>query len=151
MKQIVALLIGSILFISPALAEAPCDFKGVSVGSKMSPAEIMSALGVTQIQDKVPLLFFRSMALAENTGSWRRPRSRKRTLGRICDDGACIVLTALALATPTTIPVKVIVSFHDGQITEIVVSFGTTFWDEMLPILEEKYGADWKVEREIWL
>jgi hypothetical protein len=31
--------------------------------------------------------------------------------------------------------VKAIVSFHDGQIIEIVVTFGETYWDEVLPIL----------------
>jgi hypothetical protein len=42
----------------------------------------------------------------------------------------------------------VTVSFHDGQITEIVASFAKTYWDEMVPIFDKKYGADWKVERE---
>jgi hypothetical protein len=40
------------------------------------------------------------------------------------------------------------VSFHEGLITEIDVSFSEPYWDEMLPILGQKYGADWKVDRE---
>ena len=48
MKHLFALFVGGLVSLSPALADAPCDFKGVSVGSKMSPAEIMSALGVAQ-------------------------------------------------------------------------------------------------------
>ena len=47
MKPIAAFF-SSLLFVCPALAETPCDFKGISVGSRMSPAEIMSALGVSQ-------------------------------------------------------------------------------------------------------
>jgi hypothetical protein len=36
------------LFASSSYAEAPCDFKGVSVGDKLTPAEIMKVLGVTK-------------------------------------------------------------------------------------------------------
>ena len=43
----IPVLVGALLFANPVLAETPCDFKGVSVGNKMSPAQIMSALGVT--------------------------------------------------------------------------------------------------------
>jgi hypothetical protein len=47
-KHVVALFITGLLFVGPSLAETPCDFKGISVGSRMSPAEIMSALGISQ-------------------------------------------------------------------------------------------------------
>jgi hypothetical protein len=46
------------------------------------------------------------------------------------------------------IPVDVFIAFHQGLITEIDVSFSETYWDEMLPILDQKYGADWKVDRD---
>jgi hypothetical protein len=36
-------LVGILLFAIPLLAEAPCDFKGISVGDKMPPAKIMAA------------------------------------------------------------------------------------------------------------
>ena len=45
-------------------------------------------------------------------------------------------------------PVNVLISFHESLITEIDVSFSATNWNEMLPILDQKYGADWKVDRE---
>jgi hypothetical protein len=44
-------------------------------------------------------------------------------------------------------PVSVFLSFHDGRITEIDVSFSQAYWDEILPILDQKYGADWDVDR----
>jgi hypothetical protein len=46
MKHI-AVLVGTLFFASPLFAETPCDFKGISVGDKMSASEVMSALGVT--------------------------------------------------------------------------------------------------------
>jgi hypothetical protein len=56
-EQIVGLFIGSFLFISPSLAETPCDFKNISVGNRMSPAEIMSALGVSRYKTNPPRPF----------------------------------------------------------------------------------------------
>lgn len=47
MKHIAALLVGALLFGSLSHAETPCDFKGISVGNKMTPTEIMTALGMT--------------------------------------------------------------------------------------------------------
>jgi hypothetical protein len=44
MKHI-AVLVGTLFFASPLFAETPCDFKGISVGDKMSASEVMSALG----------------------------------------------------------------------------------------------------------
>ena len=46
MKCIAALLVGAVFFASSSRAETPCDFKGISVGDKMAPAEIMAVLGV---------------------------------------------------------------------------------------------------------
>lgn len=45
-------------------------------------------------------------------------------------------------------PVNVYVSLHDGVITEIDVSFGMIYWGEILPILDQKYGPNWNVERD---
>jgi hypothetical protein len=44
-------------------------------------------------------------------------------------------------------PVGVHVGFRDGQLTEIDVTFNTNYWNEVVPILDQKYGADWVVER----
>ena len=48
MKHVASLLICILFFASPSRAETPCDFKGISVGNRMNPAEIMAALGVTK-------------------------------------------------------------------------------------------------------
>ena len=50
----ITVLVVALLFASPLLAETPCDFKGISVGSKMSPAQLMSALGVTKYKTNPP-------------------------------------------------------------------------------------------------
>ena len=37
-----------------AMAGTPCDFKGVSVGDKMTPRQIMNALGVNEFKTNPP-------------------------------------------------------------------------------------------------
>jgi hypothetical protein len=57
MKNIAALLISAFLFASSSRAETPCDFKGISVGDRMTPAEVMAALGVTKYKTNPPRAF----------------------------------------------------------------------------------------------
>jgi hypothetical protein len=149
MKHLFALVIGGLVSLSPALAEAPCDFKGVSVGSKMSPAEIMLALGVAQYKmNPAHWSFDKKMVLVDKYGLMAAADIEEWDIGPHCDDKSCIVPYGVGVGNANHIPVKVFVAFHDGQITEIEVSFAETYWDEIRPILDQKYGGDWKVERE---
>jgi hypothetical protein len=128
MKQIVALFIGSFLFISPSLAEKPCDFKGVSVGDKMSPAELMSALGVTNYKTNPARPSSEHMkALVERFGV---AAIEDDEFEPYCDDTSCRIPYGVAVGNMNRIPVKVSISFHDGLIIEIVVKFGEMYWDE---------------------
>jgi hypothetical protein len=36
-------------------------------------------------------------------------------------------------------------------VREILIKFGRMYWDEMLPIFDQKYGADWNVHRDDWV
>jgi len=47
-RPLVTLLAGAWLFAGSAQAETPCDFKGISVGDKMTAAEVMNTLGVAK-------------------------------------------------------------------------------------------------------
>ena len=148
MKQITALLC-ALLFASPVLAETPCDFKGISVGDRMSPGEIMSALGVTQyktnptrqsLDEQMPLLKKYGIMAAGEIEDWK--------IGPYCADRICRIPYGVAVGNNNSIPVNVAISFHEGQIVEILVSFSESHWDEMLPIFDQKYGADWRVDRK---
>jgi hypothetical protein len=88
------------------------------------------------------------MALVEKYGLMAAADIEEFHIGPHCEDKSCIVPYGIGVGIAKHIPVKATVSFHDGQITEVVVSFNKMYWDEMLPIWNEKYGADWKVERE---
>jgi hypothetical protein len=148
MKHIAAaVLVATLFFGSPSHAETPCDFKGVSVGNKMAPAEIMATLGVTKYKtNPARPSFDETLAVAQKYGTIPAAELEEWNIGPYCDETSCRVPYGVAVGNNNT-PVNVFISFHEGLITEIEVSFSETYWDEMLPIWDEKYGADWKVDR----
>lgn len=150
MKLIAALLFGIFFFASPLLAETPCDFKGISVGNKMSQAELMAALGVTQYKMNPARrsLSDQSMEIAvKKYGLLAAGELEDWEIGPYCDETSCHIPYGIRVGNNDGIPVKVFISFHEGLISGIDVSFSETSWDEMLPIFDQKYGADWNVER----
>jgi hypothetical protein len=148
MKHAAALLVGALLFASPSHAETPCDFKGLSVGDKVTPADIMTALGVTKYKtNPARPSFEETNALAQKYSTIPAAELQDWNIGPYCEGTSCRVPFGVTVGNNNT-PVSVFVSFHGGLITKIDVSFSETYWNEMLPILDQKYGADWNVKRE---
>jgi hypothetical protein len=146
MKHIAGLLVGALLFVSPSHAETPCDFKGISVGNKMTPVEIMTALGVTKYKtNPARASFEKTLPVMQKYGLIAAAELEDWTIGPYCEETSCRVPYGVTVGDNT--PVNVFVSFHEGLITEIDVSFNESYWDEMLPILDQKYGVGWKVDR----
>ena len=141
-----------LLFTTASHADTPCDFKGVSVGDKMSPAQIMSALGVTnyKLNPKLPS-FEENLPNIQKYGVLAAGEIRDWNIGPYCDDRLCTIPWGVSVGNSDNIPVSVYVAFHSGQITEIDVSFGQIYWDEILPLLDKKYGRNWKVERDPYM
>ena len=94
----------------------------------MSPAEIMSALGVSRYKTNPPLSY--DMALADKYGLIPAAEIEESNIGPYCDSKSCVVPHGISVGNANGIPVKAFVSFHDGQIIEIVVKFGEMFWDQ---------------------
>ncbi len=145
MKRVACLIVGVLFFASASRAETPCDFKGVSVGNKMAAAEIMAAFGVTKY--KTNPSFEADMAAVEKYSTIPAMELEEWKIGPYCDDSSCRIPYGVTVGNDNT-PVNVFVSFHEGLVSEIDVSFNTLYWDEITPILDQKYGADWKVERD---
>ena len=141
----ITVLISTLLFASPLHAETPCDFKGISVGNKMSPAQLMSALGVTHYKMN-PAPHSSSLALTGKYGFIAAGEIEDWEIGPYCNDTMCTVPYGVAVGN-NNIPVKVDISVHQGRITKIIVSFSETFWDEKLAMFDQKYGANWTTER----
>ena len=135
MKHLAALLVSNLLFASPSHAETPCDFKGISVGNKMIPAEIMAALGVTKYKtNPARPSFEETLPIEQKYGIVPAAELEEWNIGPYCDETSCHVPYGVTVGDNNT-PVNVFVSFHEGLITEIGVSFSESYWDEMLPIL----------------
>jgi hypothetical protein len=147
MKHIAALLVSALVFASPSRAETPCEFKGISVGNKMVPAEIMAALGVTKYKtNPARPSFDQALAAAQKYGMIPAAELEEWDIGPYCDDTSCRAPYGVTVGNNNT-PVNVFISFYEGTITEIDVSSSETYWGEILPMLDQKYGPDWKVDR----
>lgn len=142
----VTVLVGSLVFATPLLAETPCDFKGITVGDKMPPAKIMAALGVTEYKMN-PILDAKTMGLIEKYGFRAAGELADWEIGPYCNSATCTVPYGVALGDNNNIPAIVEVSFHEHLITKIAVSFSQTYWDEKLTAFGEKYGLNWTRER----
>ena len=107
----------------------------------------MAALGVTKYKISPARPSSKeTLALAQKYGTIPAGELEDWNIGPYCDETSCRVPYGVAVGNDNA-PVSVFLSFHDGRITEIDVSFSHSFWDEMLPILDQKYGADWDVDR----
>jgi hypothetical protein len=113
----------------------------------MTPAEIMAALGVTKYKISPARPSSKeTLALAQKYGTIPAGELEDWNIGPYCDETSCRVPYGVAVGNDNA-PVSVFLSFHDDRITEIDVSFSQAYWDEILPILDQKYGADWDVDR----
>jgi hypothetical protein len=104
----------------------------------------MSALGVTQYKTN-PAPHPQSLALTEKYGFRAAGEVEDWEIGPYCNTTMCTVPYGFAVGN--NIPVKVEISFHEGLITKIIVSFSETYWDEKLTFFDQKYGANWTTER----
>ena len=91
--------------------------------------------------------FEETIALAQKYSTIPAAELQDWNIGPYCEETSCRVPFGVAVGNNNT-PVNVFVSFHGGLITEIDVSFSETYWNEMLPFLDQKYGADWNIKRD---
>lgn len=147
-SQFSALLVSTFFFASFCYAETPCDFKGISVGDKMTATEIMAVLGVAKYkmnpkfpswEERQPIVKKYGLSASAELAEW--------DIGPYCDETSCRIPYGVGVGNDNT-PVNVFISFRQGQVTEIDVSFGETYWEEILPILDKKYGPNWTVEHD---
>jgi len=128
-----------------SLADTPCDFNGLSVGDKLTPAAAMAVLGVKQFKlnwDAAPSKEFSKnlekfgIADASAIEDWK--------VGPHCNDENCAIPYGITFGNQSD-PVSVFVAFRD-LVTEIDISFNAIHWDALLPVIFNKYGDNWKKE-----
>jgi hypothetical protein len=148
MPLLIPLLLGNLFFANAAIAETPCDFKGLSVGDRMSPAEAMSTLGISKykVNPKFPP-FMQQVPNIDKYGPAAAGELLNWKIGPYCDGKSCVIPYGVEIGNEN-IPTSVFVAINQGRVTEIDVSFGAIFWDEILPILNNKYGNFWNIEND---
>ena len=112
----------------------------------MTPAQVMAALGISKYKINPKLPPFRQQQ--PNMDKYGLPAAGELLnweIGPYCDQKSCEIPYGIGIGNEN-IPASVFVSFKKGLITEFDVSFSASFWDEILPILNNKYGDFWNVE-----
>jgi len=145
---ILGFVVWAISFLTaPAHSQVPCDFKGVSVGDKLTREQLMLRLGIPQFKIDPPDSSWEEIQpLNEKYGITPSAEIRDDKLGPYCRETYCNIPFGLNVSDDN-IPVKVFVSLKNDTITEIEVSFNSIFWNDIFPILTKKYGSSWNIEK----
>ena len=130
-------------------ADVPCDFKGISVGDKMSPSEVMSVLGVKDWKMNPPVhTYTETVANMEKYGLIPSSEMDDWKTGPYCNKDTCMIPYGVSVGNGDMIPVSVFVAFSNGLITEVSVHYNELEWDTVLPILKNKYGDLWNSDNQ---
>jgi hypothetical protein len=137
-----------------AHATTPCDFKGLSVGDKATPQQIMKHFGVdkfldadaTQAKNKAD--FDSNLKRAETVGLMNASEEADWHMGPACGYNYCRIPYGVSVGSGAfPIPVGVFVSFDKaGTIEAIDVSYSYSQWNDVLELLNTKYGDNWRSE-----
>jgi hypothetical protein len=144
---IFAALVVSMLSALPGRAEVPCDFKGISVGDKLTREQVMQRLGIKKFKLDPPRSDFMEMdPQIEKYGITGAAEREEDQIGPYCRENSCNIPYGIFVGDDK-IPVKVFVSLKEEMVTAIEVSFNSIFWNDVWTILTKKYGPAWDIER----
>ncbi len=134
--------------LGPVLAQAPCDFKGVSVGDKMTREQVMGRLGIKNFKTDPPSSSFEQMqSQIEKYGITGAAEIEDDKIGPYCRQDYCNIPLGISVGDDH-IPVKVFVALKNDTVTEIEVSFNYIFWNDVFPIITRKYNSPWDIENQ---
>lgn len=145
----IKLIISFLLCLFTSISHATsCDFRGINVGDKMTPKEIMNKLGVSsfKINPKRPDIF-QMQPLIDKHGFIPASEIIDWKIGPYCSNSSC----RASLNIGIDIPSSVFISFDpkNYQIQAIDVTINASNWEDLLEIIKKKYGQNWKSENSI--
>ena len=140
MKYIFAIC--ALVLALPLQAKTSCDFKGLSVGDKLTPTQAMSVLGVTKFKTNPQSSL--SIDEMKKYGMLPAGEAEDWKTGPYCDYNSCKIPYGITISR--NIPVSVFVYFNKGQIENITVKYQTGYWEEVVSMLKLKYGTNWDSE-----
>ena len=150
LKVLSAIIATFTLSISSVNAAPPCDFKGISVGDHFTPQQIMAHFGITKYKDadlpKSKDQFNAQLERAKVVGLMNAAEEEDWNEGPSCGKTHCRIPYGVTVGEePFPVHVGVFVSFNlKGKITAIDINYDKSDWDEVLQMLNTKYGNDWR-------
>jgi hypothetical protein len=146
------------LFLTPAAAAfagvAPCDFKGIAVGDKMTPTDLMAKLGIAVFQNNPPIdptdWATQREKLKREYGQQAADEILNDRKGNICQSGFidfCSIPNEITIGEGD-IPVSLFIDLKNSVITEIIVTFNAKYWNQIVSLIVSKFGPSWDIRKE---
>lgn len=146
-KSIISFCLCTLILHSITIqAKDQCDFKGVKVGAKLSPNDLMKVLGIKQytltphfleVTDKQRLDLFTKYGIQYDEVEYD-------SIGPFCKAQMCVIPSQ---QTVGDVPVNLEFYFNEHkEITSINISFNSINWDEIKTALYKKLGKNWRLE-----
>jgi len=136
--------------LNVASAATPCDFKGLSVGDRATPQQIMQRFGVTKYADSdtplTPDQLKARLERAKEVSLINALEEEEWKQGPACDKTSCRIPYGITVGEgPFPINVGVFIAFDKTEkITAIDLSYSKSDWDDVLQLLNTKYGNNWR-------
>jgi hypothetical protein len=128
---LILVTLAGIAIATSARSQVPCDFKGVSVGDKLTREQLMQRLGVSKFKVDPP-------DSSRNEIDWKEvekygitsvaERQDDKT-GPYCRENSCNIPFGISVGDDK-FPVKVFVALKEGVTYAIEVSFNSIFWND---------------------
>jgi len=129
-------------------AQTPCDFMGISVGDKITPAEIMKKFDIKKYDLNQNIDILRNQEDIEFFTKYVTPTIALEVIqqknGPGCHGDSCNIPYGVTIGSD--IPAKLTFIYDKGVIRAIAVKFSSSRWSEVKKIIYQKYGTDWEVE-----
>jgi len=130
-----------------AIAEVPCDFKDISVGDKLSPAQIMSKLGISTFKSNPPRTDSnKEFELVAKYGMTGAAEIEDWDIGPYCNATTCKVPYGVKVGIDIDSSIFVLFDKDTHQVQAVDVAVNSLNWDDLVSILKRKYGAEWDIE-----
>lgn len=156
MRRKILVSLALLLYCSAANAAPPCDFKGLSVGDKATPKQIMKRFGFDKYKDadeaqKIAhgdVAYQAYLKRAEKVGLINAADEQDFHLGPACGRNYCRIPFGVTVGIESfPIRVGLFIAFDKGGTIEAIdVSYDSLDWGAVLTLLNTKFGDDWRVE-----
>ena len=154
MKLSALAFVTTVLMAGTASATAPCDLKGVAVGDKIAPAELMAKLGITNFRVDPPFELDHGatdrQTFTRQYGQHVADEMLSDRQGNICRSGIteyCAIPQGLTIGE-SDIPVSAFIEFKSGTVKEIGFTFNAKYWNQIVWLLVNKFDVPWAYSKE---